>query len=101
MENPESNTAVMERTHIALPPKYHVVFHNDNVTPMVFVVTVLKTVYDMDDKKAFNTMMEVHLNGKGIAGTYIKSVAETKVLLTNELSENSNFPLKVTIEEAS
>jgi len=99
MNNPESNTATIEKTHIEPPPRYNVIFHNDDVTPMVFVVSVLKTIYDMDDKTAFKTMMDVHVHGKSVVGTYIKSIAETKVLLTTQFAESSGFPLKVTMEE--
>ncbi len=99
MGKQDSNTATIEKVHISPPPRYNVIFHNDDITPMVFVVTVLKTIFDMDDKMAFKAMMDVHINGKRIVGTYIKSIAETKVILTTQLAEQNGYPLQVTMEE--
>jgi ATP-dependent Clp protease adaptor protein ClpS len=53
----------------------------------------------MERQKAVELMMEIHQNGKGIAGTYIKSIAEAKIILVREVAVKSNYPLNVTLEK--
>ena len=61
------------------PALYSVVLLNDDYTPMEFVVDVLETVFQKSPAEAYRIMMQVHLNGRGIAGVYPWEVAETKV----------------------
>lgn len=97
---PTSASAVQERETMELPGKYDVIFHNDDYTPMGFVVEILVKLFDKEREDAVNLMMDIHQNGKGIAGTYIKSIAETKVMLVRKMSQEANYPLHVTMEKA-
>jgi ATP-dependent Clp protease adaptor protein ClpS len=45
-------------------------------------------------------MMQVHLNGRGIAGVYPYEVAETKVDALVTLARQEGHPLQATIEDA-
>lgn len=96
----DSETSTCERTSVLPPGKYNVIFHNDDETPMVFVVVILKDIFGYDDERATNLMWEVHEKGKGIAGTYIKSIAETKTNLVRDAARAKGYPLKVTVEKA-
>lgn len=97
--NSQNETHVVEKIKTELPSKYNVVFHNDDVTPMGFVVEILVNIFSMERQKAVELMMEIHQNGKGIAGTYIKSIAEAKIILVREVAVKSNYPLNVTLEK--
>jgi len=44
-------------------------------------------------------MMNVHVNGRGIAGIYPWEVAETKVDTVTTLARQAGFPLKAVTEE--
>ena len=97
----ETTTAVKDRTTVELPGKYNIVMHNDDVTPMGFVVEVLVGVYKKERMDAIELMLKIHHEGKGIAGTYPKSIAESKLLLTREISEKAGYEeFKVTMEKA-
>lgn len=82
------------------PSLYHVVLLNDDFTPMDFVVFILEKLFNHDDTTANAIMLEVHEKGKGIAGTYSKDIAETKVNRVNETAQLNDFPLKATIEQS-
>jgi ATP-dependent Clp protease adaptor protein ClpS len=45
-------------------------------------------------------MMQVHLNGSGIAGVYPWEVAETKVDALTSMARAAEYPLRAAIEEA-
>jgi len=82
------------------PTLYHVVLLNDDYTPMMFVVDVLEDVFQKAPAEAYRIMMQVHLNGSGIAGVYPWEVAETKVETLAALAREAQFPLRAAIEEA-
>ena len=87
-----------EKKKVQKPKKYKVVFHNDDYTPMDFVVILLVQIFRKSMEDSFNIMMAVHEKGKGIAGVYSKEIAETKSTKANEVSKASGFPLLTTIE---
>ena len=95
---PSTESAVKERVKVEKPHLYNVIFHNDDETPMGFVVEMLVNVFDMEREAAAKLMMDIHTSGKGIAGTYIKSIAEMKVMMVRRCSEEAHYPLLVTME---
>ena len=82
------------------PTLYKVVLLNDDYTQMEFVLHVLETVFQKSPAEAYRIMMQVHLNGRGIAGVYPWEVADTKVDKVASLAAEAGFPLRATIEEA-
>ena len=96
----QSHSEVSPRTKIKLPPMFTVRMHNDDYTTMEFVVYILETIFHHPDGNAEKIMLDVHLKGKGIAGTYIRDIAETKALQTRTLAKEHKFPLKCVAEPA-
>ena len=81
------------------PSKFAVVLHNDDYTPMEFVVFVLQEVFNHPFERAERIMLAVHKDGVGIAGIYHFEIAEQKAYDTAEEAQQNQYPLKVTIEE--
>jgi ATP-dependent Clp protease adaptor protein ClpS len=75
-----------------------VLLHNDDYTTQEFVVWVLETVFHLPHPDAVAIMMHVHQSGVGVAGLFTRDVAETKCKATQELAEQHEYPLLVTIE---
>ena len=98
----QTDGAVKERTDIKKqdPTLYKVVLLNDDYTPMDFVVHVLESLFQKSPAEAFRIMMQVHVNGRGIAGVYPWEVAETKADKVASLANEAGHPLRATIEEA-
>ena len=98
----QSDGAVKERlrTEKKEPTLYKVVLLNDDYTTMEFVLQVLEGVFQKSPAEAYRIMMQVHLNGSGIAGVYPWEVAETKVETLAALAREAQFPLRAAIEEA-
>lgn len=81
------------------PPLYRVLIHNDNFTTMEFVVYVLTNVFQHTEAEATRIMLQVHLQGVGIAGVYTFEIAETKVEKVSALAQANDYPLLCTLEE--
>lgn len=80
------------------PRMWRVLLHNDDYTTQEFVVWVLETVFRKPRAEAFTIMMNVHRSGLGVAGVYTHDVAETKLKATQQMAEEQEFPLLVTME---
>ena len=78
---------------------YDVIFFNDDITTMEFVVRVLMQIFSKSHFKAEIIMRRVHEEGKGIVGSYIHEIAGQKKIETLALAEQENFPLKVLIKK--
>jgi ATP-dependent Clp protease adaptor protein ClpS len=98
----QTDGAVKERVEIKKqePTLYKVLLLNDDYTTMEFVVHVLENVFQKSPAEAYRVMMQVHLNGSGLAGVYPWEIAETKVDTVTSLAKQAEFPLRAAIEEA-
>ena len=92
----QSDEQVDER--VEHPRLWKVLLHNDDYTTQEFVVWVLESIFHLPQADAFAIMMHVHQAGVGVAGLFTRDVAETKVKATQQLAEQHEYPLLVTIE---
>lgn len=83
------------------PAHYEVILHNDDFTPMSFVLTVLKTVFLMDEARAKAVMMSAHDEGKAIIGWFTQDVAATKINDVMTWSRKEEHPLMCSMEVAT
>ena len=98
----DSGAGVKERTDTREkePTLYQVVLLNDDYSTMEFVMLVLEDVFQKSPAEAYRIMMQVHLNGRGVAGVYTYEIAETKADKVASLAHEAGFPLRATVEEA-
>ena len=98
----QTGDAVKERvtTEKKEPVLFKVVLLNDDYTTMEFVVSVLENIFQKSPAEAYQIMMHVHVNGRGIAGVYPWEVAETKCDKVVTAAREAGFPLKAVTEEA-
>lgn len=98
----DEGEAVVEtsRPKTKQPPLYKVVVHNDDFTPMEFVVDVLMTYFSLNREQSVQVMLTVHTRGKAVAGTFTAQIAETKVAMVNDHARAHQHPLLCTMEKA-
>ncbi len=97
----DQGLSVLEsKPELKRPPLYKVVLHNDDYTPMEFVVLLLEQFFAMPRDKATQVMLHVHTRGKGVCGVFAKDIAETKVAQVNEFARQNQHPLLCAMEEA-
>ena len=92
----EDGTMLKER--VSIPRRYKVIVHNDDYTPMEFVVFILESVFRKSPAEATRVMLHVHKTGIGVAGTYSLEVAESKAAQCLDLARENSYPLLVTTE---
>jgi ATP-dependent Clp protease adaptor protein ClpS len=88
------------RSETKEPTLYSVVLLNDDYTPMDFVVDVLETLFQKSPAEAYRIMMQVHREGRGLAGVYPWDIAETKVDALLVRAKDAGHPLQAVIEDA-
>ena len=96
---PEEDAQVETRTRLKRPSMYKVLLHNDDYTPMDFVVHVLKRFFDKTSEEATSIMLAVHNQGIGVCGVYTFEVAETKVTQVIDYCHNQQHPLQCSMEK--
>lgn len=94
----DSSVEVLDRVKLQPPKMWNVVLYNDDLTSMEFVILVLMQIFHKSFDDASDIMMNIHENGRGIAGTYSHEVASQKKDDTITAARNNNFPLQCDIE---
>jgi ATP-dependent Clp protease adaptor protein ClpS len=80
------------------PSKYKVIVCNDDVTPVEFVVAMLVSVFNHEERQAINLTLTVHNKGSAVAGIYSYEIAEQKVLDATNMARLNGYPLVVKME---
>jgi ATP-dependent Clp protease adaptor protein ClpS len=97
----QEKTLQQDKIELREPPLYKVLLHNDDYTTMEFVVMILETVFRKDTSQATRIMLNVHHQGLGIAGVYIREIGETKVAIVHDVAKKNQFPLKCSLEKVA
>jgi ATP-dependent Clp protease adaptor protein ClpS len=93
---PEIET--IEETETELGPLYRVIIHNDNVTPMDFVVQVLKNFFYLSNPKAADIMFTAHMYGTAYVQTVAKTEAEKRIDRAHAEAGRAGYPLHFSME---
>jgi ATP-dependent Clp protease adaptor protein ClpS len=96
----QGDTQTVSRTRVERPKPYRVLLHNDDYTPMDFVVAILRDIFQKEEPEAVRIMLQVHKRGVGVAGVYPYQIAETKVSKVHDTARAEGHPLKCSMEEA-
>lgn len=100
--NPNIDGEVLDKSNLKFqePGMWKIILLNDDYTTMEFVVYMLIKVFGKTTKESVKIMLSVHEQGRGIVGTYVKDIAETKVKQVHDLAKEHGSPLKCIMEEA-
>ena len=98
--SPQGSVVLKTRTErkTAKPRMYRVLIHNDDYTPMEFVVRLLQVVFHRNESEATVIMLHIHNHGVGVAGVYTHEIAETKVAQVHMLARQQDCPLVASME---
>jgi ATP-dependent Clp protease adaptor protein ClpS len=79
-------------------PLYHVIVHNDDVTPMEFVTHILVTIFSLPAENALMVMYAAHLNGSAYVQTLPKAEARKRLNKAHFAARMGGFPLEFSME---
>jgi ATP-dependent Clp protease adaptor protein ClpS len=95
---PEIQIIEEQEEETELEPLYRVLIHNDHITPMDFVVQILKTIFYLSNDKALDIMMTAHITGIAYVQTLPKSEAEKRIHKAHFAAALEGYPLHFSME---
>ena len=93
---PEIEIIPSEETE--LEPLYRVIIHNDNVTPMDFVVNVLQRIFMLGADRALDIMFTAHVTGLAYVQTLPRTEAQTRINKAHFAAGAEGYPLHFSME---
>ncbi len=79
-------------------PLYRVIIHNDDVTPMDFVIHILITIFLLPTANAAHIMYTAHVNGNAYVQTLPKPEAQRRINEAHFAARLSGYPLEFSME---
>jgi ATP-dependent Clp protease adaptor protein ClpS len=79
-------------------PLYRVIIHNDDITPMEFVIDILIAIFMLPITNAAYIMYTAHLNGSAYVQTLPKPEAQRRINKAHFAARLKGYPLQFTME---
>jgi ATP-dependent Clp protease adaptor protein ClpS len=95
---PEISEVAKNRPGIEEEPPYRVIIHNDDVTPMNFVIYILQNIFLLAGPRAVQVMFNAHIHGSAYVETLPKTEALHRIHRAHVTARLSGFPLLFTLE---
>ena len=95
---PDTGTDIREDSDVELIPRYKIIYLNDDLTTMDFVVKTLIMVFKKDKMTAVRLMLEVHHNGAAVVDVLPLEQAELRQQQTHSMAQKEGYPLRCIIE---
>jgi ATP-dependent Clp protease adaptor protein ClpS len=95
---PEIEIIEEQEEETELEPLYRVIIHNDDVTPMDFVVNVLTSIFFLSQPDAIEVMYTAHYKGAAYVQTLPKSEAERRINKAHFAAGLEGYPLHFSME---
>ena len=94
----ETNLKIEPKLNIPEPRQFKVIFINDEITTMEFIIECLKNIFDYEEDAASAMTMRIHQEGAGVVAVLPFEIAEQKGIESTILARNNGFPLQVKLE---
>lgn len=95
---PEIEVTEDQQQETAYEPLYRVIIHNDDVTPMDFVVHVLRSIFMLLPPDAVKVMYVAHFHGEAVVQILYRSEAEKRINKAHFAAGLENYPLRFSME---
>jgi ATP-dependent Clp protease adaptor protein ClpS len=100
MAQPKSDTRQKIKPNLALqePPLYRIIYMNDDVTSMEFVIESLIEYFNYNPDTASQLTRDIHENGSAIVAVLPYEIAEQKGIEVTVDARAQGYPLQVKVE---
>ena len=89
---------IIEETKTELEPLYRVIIHNDDVTPMDFVIHILMTIFLLSHINAGQIMLTAQIHGTASVQSLPKPEARKRINTAHFAAALKNYPLHFSME---
>jgi ATP-dependent Clp protease adaptor protein ClpS len=98
MANTDAKTKIKPNLKISEPSQYKIIYINDEVTTMEFVVGSLMNHFEYNQDTAVKITNDIHESGSAVVAVLPYELAEQKGIEITVDARNQGFPLQVKIE---
>ena len=96
--NPEIKSKVKPNITLQEPPLFKIIYLNDDVTSMQFVVNSLIEYFSYNDDTATQITQDIHERGSAVVAVLPYEIAEQKGIEVTLEARAQGFPLQVKVE---
>lgn len=93
---PDLTFRVAEREELEKP--YRVIIQNDDVTPMEFVIVVLRVFFGLMSDQAMRVMLTAHNEGRALVAILPYEEAQERVYNAHHAAREAGYPLTFYLE---
>ena len=99
----KTDTKIKIKPNVALqePPLFKIIYINDDVTSMDFVVSSLIDYFNYTEDTAENITMDIHNQGSAVVAILPYEIAEQKGIEVTLDARSQGYPLQVKVEAES
>lgn len=99
----KTDTKIKIKPNVALqePPLFKIIYINDDVTSMEFVVSSLIDYFNYTEDTAENITMDIHNQGSAVVAILPYEIAEQKGIEVTLDARSQGYPLQVKVEAES
>lgn len=96
----DANTKITIKPNLRIeePPLYKVIYLNDDMTSMEFVIESLIDFFNYNGDTASNITQSIHEEGSAVVAVLPYEIAEQKGIEVTVEARSQGFPLQVKIE---
>ena len=98
MANSETRTKLGVNTNLAEPPMFKIIYMNDEVTTIEFVVGSLIEFFNYTQDTAMNISTGIHQAGSAVVAILPYEIAEQKGIEVTISARAQGYPLQIKIE---
>jgi ATP-dependent Clp protease adaptor protein ClpS len=98
MSKTEVRTKIKPNLKISEPSLFKILYINDDVTTVDFVVSSLISHFEYTEETALKITQDIHNNGSAVVAILPYEIAEQKGIEITFEARNFGFPLQIKIE---
>jgi ATP-dependent Clp protease adaptor protein ClpS len=98
MAQAETKTRTRTQELVQEPPKFKVIYLNDNTTSMEFVIESLMEYFDYTADSAAQITIDIHEEGSAVVAVLPYEIAEQKGVEVTINARAQSYPLQIKLE---
>ena len=98
MSKSETRTKIKPNLALQEPPLYKIIYMNDDVTSIEFVINSLISYFDYNNDTASNITTKIHQEGSAVVAVLPYEIAEQKGIEVTLDARSKGYPLLIKVE---